>query len=645
MVSFNLGLKLSGVLICVLCLGMSLRRCRYRTQHLAGFAALTVDTLVSSIIAVIMSVYAAVPERIPNEQYLLAETFYALFHDIIGYLFVLYFLEVFGVRPDRKRGFYTICTIPVCILEILIIRNFFVRDIFFFESGIYMHGKGWIVLLLIPGIYFLIALVFILAYHKALPANTFGFLSLGFAVTIAGVIIQNVLGLFKIELFAESVTILMIMLTLENVERNVDFNTGVYSRKSLSDETRRLVTMDIHFTAVEVRILSKESGFGVLDDSEKEELNRMIGGALAGKFHIYQIFYYDNFYFVILLEKADEKEINNALTVIRECACGHWRLESGADVNVTASIIPIRVPEDAQGVDSLNSYLSWNTRNRAADAETKTRKADISSVYRSLLIEKAVQRGLQNHTIDASLQPIFDPAKGKCVFFEAFMRLHDPVLGDIPPGEIIPLAEQNGTIGRIERIILERCCETAERERIFPRGYTCIHLNISNYQLLDESMVADYNEILERHHLRPSMFAFEITEDEFIKQNPGSLKIIRELKDAGYHVILDNFGSSSMNIIEIMREKLDGIKVDRRVLWGTIQDSNRRMLLQTVISALKNNGQTVYQTGIETNEEAEFALECGCDYLQGYHYGAPMAESDLAQFLLMQEMSEESKQR
>lgn len=69
------------------------------------------------------------------------------------------------------------------------------------------------------------------------------------------------------------------------------------------------------------------------------------------------------------------------------------------------------------------------------------------------------------------------------------------------------------------------------------------------------------------------------------------------------------------------------------------------MLLQTVISALKNNGQTVYQTGIETNEEAEFALECGCDYLQGYHYGAPMAESDLAQFLLMQEMSEESKQR
>lgn len=125
MVSFNLGLKLSAVLICVLCLGMSLRRCRYRTQHLAGFAALTVDTLVSSIIAVIMSVYAAVPERIPNEQYLLAETFYALFHDIIGYLFVLYFLEVFGVRPDRKRGFYTICTIPVCILEILIIRNFF----------------------------------------------------------------------------------------------------------------------------------------------------------------------------------------------------------------------------------------------------------------------------------------------------------------------------------------------------------------------------------------------------------------------------------------------------------------------------------------------------------------------------------------
>ncbi len=371
----------------------------------------------------------------------------------------------------------------------------------------------------------------------------------------------------------------------------------------------------------------------------------MIGGALAGKFHIYQIFYYDNFYFVILLEKADEKEINNALTVIRECACGHWRLESGADVNVTASIIPIRVPEDAQGVDSLNSYLSWNTRNRAADAETKTRKADISSVYRSLLIEKAVQRGLQNHTIDVALQPIFDPAKGKCVFFEAFMRLHDPVLGDIPPGEIIPLAEQDGTIGRIERIILERCCETAERERIFPRGYTCIHLNISNYQLLDESMVADYNEILERHHLRPSMFAFEITEDEFIKQNPGSLKIIRELKDAGYHVILDNFGSSSMNIIKIMREKLDGIKVDRRVLWGTIQDSNRRMLLQTVISALKNNGQTVYQTGIETNEEAEFALECGCDYLQGYHYGAPMAESDLAQFLLMQEMSEESKQR
>ena len=79
-----------------------------------------------------------------------------------------------------------------------------------------------------------------------------------------------------------------------------------------------------------------------------------------------------------------------------------------------------------------------------------------------------------------------------------------------------------------------------------------------------------------------------------------------------------------MNIIKIMREKLDGIKVDRRVLWGTIQDSNRRMLLQTVISALKNNGQTVYQTGIETNEEAEFALECGCDYLQGFYFSQPV---------------------
>lgn len=635
MVTLNVGLKLSAVVISMYCILMYRRNLKYHSRYASGFLFLCFNTLISSVLALLNALYDAGANEFYGDLRMAQEVAYAFFHDQIGFLFMLYFMQVFGSWTLKSKKKMFLLSLPLLFLETLIVTNPWFQLLFTIDHGEYVHGPLWALLLAIPGLYFLLSLVYIIYRRRVLPSNMFGLMFLGFFASIAGVLIQNVFGLFKIELFAESVCILMQFLTLNNVDRMIDYSTGVYNKKTLSDNLRRLTVMQEPFSLYDIRLISRDgASFPFLDESQKTELNREAAKNLLYEAHILRIFCFDAFHFVILMPHDEEKNVG-FIRDLRTCLSSPLPVGS-IEVQARPIVTRIRFPEDARTLDELNRYISKDNRTLGVRDQIDSPEENLNRMQRSTLVELAMHKALVEHRFTAALQPIYSLPDKKPAAMEAFLRLQDPIIGSVPPAEMIPIAEHNGSIQKIGLQVLSACCSIYVRYHLQECGIRQIHINLSNYQLIGDRVTENFLRVVGKYNLSPTLFSLEISNDGFLDQNPDVPANLERLSDAGFHLVLDNFGHTSTNIIHTLQSTAAGVKIDRKVLWGAIAQKERCMLLNTIIEALKADGKIVYQTGVETDEEEEFALESGCDFIQGYHFQRPMEEAELARFLSMQ---------
>ncbi|THC40969.1 bifunctional diguanylate cyclase/phosphodiesterase [Massilia sp. Mn16-1_5] len=237
---------------------------------------------------------------------------------------------------------------------------------------------------------------------------------------------------------------------------------------------------------------------------------------------------------------------------------------------------------------------------------------------------------------DSQLRLVFQPkielGTGRCIGAEALLRWRHPELGEISPGEFIPVIEQTSLARAATRWVLERALrQLAEWRRA---GLALqVAINVSAVNLLEPDFCGHVLARLQAWDLPPGALAIEITESALMSKRTLAASTLDALAAGGVQLAIDDFGTgySSLAYLQSMPAKV--VKIDQSFIRELDVDERKRALVATMIKLAHELGQLVVAEGVETAQVAHALAGAGCDQVQGYLYAKPLAPEQFEEWI------------
>ncbi|MCM1183630.1 MAG: EAL domain-containing protein [Roseburia sp.] len=255
------------------------------------------------------------------------------------------------------------------------------------------------------------------------------------------------------------------------------------------------------------------------------------------------------------------------------------------------------------------------------------------SLYSRKFIEENMQAAITQRQFMMYLQPKYSIAKNEIIGAEALVRWRHPERGMIFPNEFIPIIEENGFIKKVDYYIWAEACRFIRR--CGDAGITScpVSVNVSRVHLRDDECIKVLSDLIQSYAIPKELLELEITESADNQQ--VSMKAL-QLKDEGFTLLMDDFGSgySSLNIL--LETPFDVIKLDKKFMENMMVSGKGRLILEQVVSMADKLRLGLLAEGVETKEQIDLLESIGCDQVQGYYYAKPMPEEEFFELLTQQ---------
>jgi len=233
-------------------------------------------------------------------------------------------------------------------------------------------------------------------------------------------------------------------------------------------------------------------------------------------------------------------------------------------------------------------------------------------------------------------QPQISAANGAVVGAEALLRWDHPRLGLLAPAVFLPMLEDSPAILDVGAWVCEEACRQSREWELL--GYRLrMAINISPRQLTDANLPPLLKNLVERYELDTECLKLEVTESMLMQDIDKAAAVLRTLQQEGFHIALDDFGTGYSNLTYLRQFPITAIKIDRSFVQEIDEDRRCLDIVNGVIAFAKSLKLSVICEGIETESQKTAIRSTGCDVLQGYLIGKPMAAADFTTLLLAQE--------
>ena len=238
-------------------------------------------------------------------------------------------------------------------------------------------------------------------------------------------------------------------------------------------------------------------------------------------------------------------------------------------------------------------------------------------------------RALKQHEIVFYLQPQCRASSGKIVGAEALARWIKPDGTVIPPDTFIPVLEKRGLISDLDLYIWDDVCRW--QHDWIKSGHTPlpVSVNVSVSDILHTDLPAIFENLINKYELERNLLKIEITESSYITNTALVMETVRSLREKGFTVLMDDFGSGSSTLNMLKNLNIDVIKLDAQFL--NMNESNEEksiQILESVTNMTKTIGVPIIVEGVETKEQKDFLIDMGCRYIQGYYFYRPLPITD-----------------
>ncbi len=225
-------------------------------------------------------------------------------------------------------------------------------------------------------------------------------------------------------------------------------------------------------------------------------------------------------------------------------------------------------------------------------------------------------------------QPRVDVRTGACVSAEALLRWQHPLLGNVPPGEFIPLLEPTALGRPITAWVIGTALDQVMAWRESGRSLR-VSINVSAKDLAEPDFAERLRDELQRRSLPPNLVELELTESALIGNGPRVLKQLAELRDMGVEIAIDDFGTGYSTFAYLQRLPASIVKLDQSFIRDLTGNERDQILVRSMIGLAHDLGYRVVAEGVENAATRDLLVTAGCDELQGYLLSRPVPAVEL----------------
>jgi diguanylate cyclase (GGDEF)-like protein/PAS domain S-box-containing protein len=247
---------------------------------------------------------------------------------------------------------------------------------------------------------------------------------------------------------------------------------------------------------------------------------------------------------------------------------------------------------------------------------------DRASVERSERIGE-LREGIGRGDFRLDYQAVVDLDRHEIMGYEALIRWEHPRVGELPPGEFIPLAEETGLIVSLgEWVLTEACTEATRLWRLHGRPMQ-MAVNVSARQLHHPDFVRHVRRAIDTSGLLPELLVLELTESTLLSSDERVAQTLRTIKDLGVVLALDDFGTGYASLSYLRQFPIDVVKIDRSFTANADSKDGDLVLLKGIIDLGHALQLNLVAEGIETPEQHTIVRKLGCHQAQGFYFGRP----------------------
>jgi diguanylate cyclase (GGDEF)-like protein len=242
-----------------------------------------------------------------------------------------------------------------------------------------------------------------------------------------------------------------------------------------------------------------------------------------------------------------------------------------------------------------------------------------------LMLEVDLRKALERDEFVLYYQPQVELGTGRIVGMEALLRWQHPRLGFVPPEQFIPLAEELGQIAAIGEWVLYKACTQHRAWQLAGLPSVRMAVNLSARQFREENLVEKVREILLQTQVDPQLLELEITENTAIDDLEFTIAVLQQFKQVGIRVAIDDFGMGYSSLSALKHLPIDSVKIDKSFVRDLGMEESDTAIVRAIVALGRGLHLETIAEGVESWPQLEVLQSVGCDRVQGYLIGEPLA--------------------
>ena len=216
---------------------------------------------------------------------------------------------------------------------------------------------------------------------------------------------------------------------------------------------------------------------------------------------------------------------------------------------------------------------------------------------------------------------------------EALIRWKHPELGMVSPGKFIPLFESNGLVRELDNYVWREAAEQIRKWKEKLGRSVPVSVNVSRIDMLDPELTETLCGLVEENRLAFGDLHLEITESAYTEDAQQIRQIVSGLRDRGFRIEMDDFGSGYSSLNMIMKLPIDLLKLDMGFIRDAFREGGDTGMIRIMLDIAGYLSVPMIAEGVETEEQMLTLKELGCDIVQGYYFAKPMPADEFEKFM------------
>ncbi len=428
----------------------------------------------------------------------------------------------------------------------------------------------------------------------------------------------------------------VLFIKLENPESLFNRDTGLFNEQSLSAYLSHYYDKYQNFSMLVIdtnQILINDGRSQNASSSTKNHLIIMEISNYVDSIGDAVVFHHANNNLTMLFE--DKTKMYAASKIIQKRFSEEWFFET---FSVILSSVVFEIPDcnvaenEVKLLELVRNFIRESVNGSSAKLFTLDNEW-ILKIQKDKEMASIISEAIDQDKVEVFYQPIYSTSLKRYVSAEALVRIRKNDGGLIMPGEFISVAEKNGLIVELGKMVFRKACVFIKENNLEEKGINYLEINLSAVQCVKKELADQYIEIMDELEINPSMINLEITESAALSSKENLISNMEKLIDYGVEFSLDDFGTGYSNLNYITELPVSIVKFDRQMTNSYFESQKGKLVMEAAIGMIKAVGTKIVSEGVETKHQFDTLENVCIDYIQGYYFSKPISGDDFLKLL------------